>query len=113
VDNKYAVGAQLSNFVHQEVMYHVKCMNNWENTQFQFCRCNVNSNDARCTCRLATFHNLQSKGSLSLIMKQKHLEQPKNTIWSKNTKDDTGEGGDPQEALQVQDLPEKEVHIAN
>jgi hypothetical protein len=46
-------------------------------------------------------------------MTQKHLEQPKNAIWSKNTKDDTVEGGDPQETLQVRDLPEKEVHIAN
>jgi hypothetical protein len=46
-------------------------------------------------------------------MTQKHLEQPKTAIWSKNTKDDTVEGGDPQETLQVRDLSEKEVHIAN
>jgi hypothetical protein len=32
-------------------------------------------------------------------MTQKHLEKPKNAIWSKNTEDDTVEGGDPQKTL--------------
>lgn len=54
-------------------LYHMLTTEKLKRTQFQFFRYYVNSNDPRCTCCFATFHNLKMAFTEIIVKRKKPL----------------------------------------